>query len=70
MSATHANKYRVVYGETRPAWEETFRTLKEARTFARKQTHLGDVVFSVKRIVPGEPPQSIMAAIAAAEAAQ
>lgn len=60
-------KYRVVYGETIPAWEQTFPTMKEARAFAKKQTSLGDIVFSVKQVSPGEPPQSIMAAIAAAQ---
>lgn len=60
--------YRVVYGETRPAWEKIFPTLREARAFARQQRHVGDVVFSVRKVVPGEPPQSMMAMIEAARA--
>jgi hypothetical protein len=55
--------YRVVYGESRPAWEQKFPTKKQAEAFARKQKRLGDVIFSVKQVVPGEPPQSLTAAI-------
>jgi hypothetical protein len=60
--------YRVVYGETRPAWEQIFPTKREAQAFAKQQKRVGDVVFSVKKVVPGELPQSITAAIAAARA--
>lgn len=42
--------YRIVYGETMPAWERMFPTR-------------GDVVFSIKKIVPGERPQSMTALI-------
>lgn len=63
------NEYRVVYGESRPAWERVFPTMREARAFAKKQRSLGDIVFSVKKVVPGEPPQSMMAAIEAARTA-
>lgn len=59
--------YRVVYGETRPAWEQIFETKREANAFAAKQSSYGDVIFSIRKVVPGEPPKSIMAAIAAAE---
>lgn len=55
--------YRVVYGESRPAWEQIFPTMREARAFARKHRGLGDVVFSVAKVIPGEPPQSMAAAI-------
>lgn len=58
--------YRVVYGESRPAWERIFPTMKEARAFVREHKSFGDVIFSLKKVVPGEPPQSIMAAIEAA----
>lgn len=58
--------YRVVYGETRPAWERIFPTRREAREFAKHQRTVGDIIFSVKKVVPGEPPQSITAAIDAA----
>lgn len=60
--------YRVVYGESRPAWEQIFRTWKAARAFAAEQRRVGDIVFSVKKVVPGEPPQSIMGAIEQAKA--
>lgn len=55
--------YRVVYGEGRPAWEKIFETRREARAFAKEQKRLGDVIFSIKKVVPGELPQSITAAI-------
>ncbi len=57
--------YRVVYGETRPAWERIFPTMKAARAFAKEHEGFGDVIFSIKKVVPGEPPQSMAAAIEA-----
>jgi len=59
--------YRVVYGETHPMWEEIFPTLRKAEAFAKKHMRFGDVIFSVKRVVPGEEPQSITAALQAAD---
>lgn len=56
-------KYRVVYGETMPAWEKIFPTLREARAFAREHKTLGDIIFSVKKVVAGEKPQSMTALI-------
>lgn len=56
---------RVVYGETMPAWEQTFPTMREAKAFAKKHESFGDIIFSVKKVVAGEPPQSLTAAIAA-----
>jgi hypothetical protein len=58
--------YRVVYGETRPAWEKIFPTKPEANKFAAAQKKVGDVIYSIKRVVPGEPPQSLMAMIESA----
>lgn len=58
--------YRVVYGESRPAWEQIFPTLREATAFAKKHESFGDIIFSVKKVVPGEGPQSLMGAIKAA----
>ena len=55
--------YRVVYGETRPAWERVFPTMREARVFAKECRSIGDVIFSIAKVVPGEGPQSMMAAI-------
>lgn len=55
--------YRVVYGETMPAWEAIFPTMKAAKSFAREHEAMGDVVFSVRKVVPGEKPQSLTAAI-------
>jgi hypothetical protein len=60
--------YRVVYGESRPAWERIFPTMKEARAFAKEHESFGDVIFSVRKVVPGEAPQSMQAAIEASRA--
>jgi hypothetical protein len=57
--------YRVVYGESRPAWEKIFPTMKEARAFAKEHESFGDIIFSIKKVVPGEPPRSLAAAIEA-----
>lgn len=58
-----AREYRVVYGETRPAWEKIFPTMQEAEAFALEHQGFGDIIFSIARVVPGEPPRSITAAI-------
>lgn len=55
--------YRVVYGETIPAWEQIFPTKRGAEAFAKKHQSFGDVIFSIAKVVPGEPPQSIAAAV-------
>lgn len=60
--------YRVVYGETMPAWEKTFSTKREADAFAKEHKGFGDIIFSIRKVVPGEAPQS-MTAMAAIEAA-
>lgn len=59
--------YRVVYGESRPAWEQIFPTMRAARAFAKEHESFGDVIFSVKKVVPSEAPQSMAAAIDAAQ---
>jgi hypothetical protein len=59
-----AKGWRVVYGETMPAWEKIFPTKREANAFAKRHEKMGDVVFSVKKVVPGEPPQSFMGRLA------
>lgn len=59
------SSYRVVYGEMRPMWEKTFPTKREATAYAKKHESFGDIIFSVAKVVPGEKPQSITAAIAA-----
>lgn len=59
------SKWRVVYGETLPAWERLFETREQARAFAREHKTFGDIIFSIKKVVPGEPPQSIAAEIEA-----
>jgi hypothetical protein len=66
IKATHG--WRVVYGETRPMWERIFATKREAVAFAIKHEGFGDVVFSVAKVIPGEPPRSITAALEAVEA--
>jgi len=66
-----SNRYRVVYGETMPAWEQSFPTMREADAFAEKHRGFGDVIFSIKKIVPNDrEPHSIMGAIAKAEGCQ
>ena len=62
--------YRVVYGETMPAWERIFPTKREAESFAKEHRSFGDVIFSVAKVVPGEPPQSMAGAIEAGKMAQ
>jgi hypothetical protein len=57
--------YRVVYGETMPAWEQVFPSMREARAFAKRCKDRGDEVFSVGQVVPGEPPRSLADAIEA-----
>jgi hypothetical protein len=55
--------YRVVYGETIPAWEKIFPTRQLARDFAKEHKDMGCKVFSVKKVVEGEQPQSLTAAV-------
>lgn len=62
--------YRVVYGETMPAWERVFETMKEARAFAKEHRSFGDIIFNIKKVVPGEPPQSLMAQLNIPEKAE
>lgn len=57
--------YRVVYGETIPAWEKIFLTEREAKAFAKKHRSFGDVIFSIRKVVPGERPMSMTAQLAA-----
>lgn len=57
--------YRVVYGETMPAWEKVFPTKREALAFAKQHKSFGDIIFSVAPVIPGEKPQSMAGAIAA-----
>lgn len=56
--------WRVVYGEKRPAWEQLFPTKRDAVAFAKKHRGFGDVIFSITKTVPGEPPRSMAALIA------
>lgn len=55
--------WRVVYGETMPAWEKIFPAKKEAKAFAEKHKSFGDIIFSISKVVPGEPPKSLTAAL-------
>lgn len=59
--------YRVVYGETIPAWEQTFPSMREAKAFVKEHESFGDIIFSISRVVPGEPPKSLAAAIEAGQ---
>jgi len=44
-------------------WEQTFRTRREARAFAKKHRSFGDLIFSIAEVVPGQGPRSITAAL-------
>lgn len=55
--------YRVVYGETIPAWEKIFPTLREAKAFAKEHRSFGDIIFSIGLVIPDQKPQSLAAAI-------
>lgn len=57
--------YRVVYGETMPSWEKVFETKRDATAFAKNHVAMGDMIFSIKKTVDGEPARSLMSAIAA-----
>lgn len=61
--------YRVVYGETMPAWEKVFRTLREAEAFAKEHKSFGDMIFNIRKVIPGERSQSMMAILSAGMAA-
>lgn len=56
--------YRVVYGETMPAWEKVFHTRREAQAFAKEHEGFGDIIFSITKVVPGEQPKSMAALLA------
>jgi hypothetical protein len=57
-------QYRVVYGETIPAWEKVFDAIKEAITFARRCAARGDIVFSIAAVDQYDTaPHSLQAAI-------
>jgi hypothetical protein len=58
-------QYRVVYGETMPAWEKCFPSLREANAFAKEHRSFGDIIFSIDKVTPGEKPKSLAAAIEA-----
>ena len=55
--------FRVVYGETMPAWEKIFDTKRAANAFAKEHRSLGDMIFSIRKVVPGEKPRSLVAVI-------
>jgi len=55
--------YRVIFGETMPAWEKIFDTKREAEAFAKEHRSFGDVIFGIRKVVPGEKPQSMTAVI-------
>lgn len=62
--------YRVVYGETIPAWEKTFPTMAEAQAFAAEHESFGDIIFGITRVRPHDKPKSLAAAIEAGEVEQ
>lgn len=58
--------YRVVYGETMPAWEKEFPTLREAKAFAKEHESFGDKIFSIAKVKPNDSPTRSLAAMLAA----
>jgi hypothetical protein len=56
--------YRVVYGETMPAWEQEFPTAEEANAFAKKHESFGDIIFGITKVSPGQGPQSLTGVLA------
>lgn len=56
---------RVVYGETMPAWEKTFPTMREAKAFAKKHKGFGDTIYDISEVRAGDPPKSMAAIIEA-----
>jgi len=52
--------YRVIYGETVPAWDRDFSTRREANAFAKKQRECGDIVFGVFPVAVGAPPSGAL----------
>lgn len=57
--------YRVIYGETMPAWEKEFPTLRKAKAFAKEHESFGDIIFSIAKVRADDEPQSLAAAIEA-----
>lgn len=53
--------YRVVYGETMPAWEKDFSNLRAAKAFAKKHMSFGDIIFYVGPILGA--PRSLMSSL-------
>lgn len=57
-------KYRVIYGETIPAWEKEFTSFASAVAFAKRHEGYGDVIFSITKITPDNPgPHSVTYAL-------
>lgn len=65
MTELSKSGYRVVYGQTIPIWEQIFPTMRAAKAFAKEHESFGDIIFSIKKVVPGEAPQSLAVAILA-----
>ena len=51
--------YRVVYGETLPAWEREFPDFQSANAFAQKQHACGDIIFEIAVVREGDAPKSL-----------
>lgn len=42
--------YRVVYGETMPAWEKVVPTKRAANALVKKHKGFGDIIFNVAKV--------------------
>jgi hypothetical protein len=65
------HKYRVIYGETRPAWHKDCFTVKNVHKFVGRCMRVGDVVFGIYDMRQPRPallPMSLSEHAANAEA--
>lgn len=48
--------YKIVYGETRPAWSQEFATKRELLKFVNRCVSVGDLIFGIEQIRKGDAP--------------
>lgn len=61
-------KYRVIYGETMPAWTKELSTEAAVLAWVKRCLDLGDLIFGIEALEEGDTPQfmSLADALAAA----
>lgn len=50
-------KYRIVYGETMPAWSREITTMKELQKFVARCMSVGDLIFGIEELREGYQPR-------------